>query len=116
MLPADDRGDVNSRHDPLNVVPFTEDNESALEAGAAARPESFAARVRAARWSVVAGGCLLLAALFLLLNRMDAAFVAATLGVVAWFWNERNRLRPHGIEADDGLQDEDVESEDRDEE
>lgn len=60
--------------------------------------------------------CLFIAAAFLLLGRMDAAFVVATLGVVAWFWNERNRLRPHGIEADEGFADEDEENEDGDEE
>jgi hypothetical protein len=53
--------------------------------------------------------------MLLLLQRMDAAFVVATLGVVAWFWNERNRLRPQGIEADDRFQDENEEIEDRDE-
>lgn len=116
MLPADDRGDIHPRHDPLKVLSFKEDNE--LESGAddAARPESFAARVSAARWSVVAGACLLVAAACLLLGRMDAAFVAATLGVVAWFWNERNRLRPRGIETDESLRDEEEEFEERDEE
>ncbi|MCA1556055.1 MAG: hypothetical protein LC747_05135 [Acidobacteria bacterium] len=47
---------------------------------------------------------------------MEAAFVAGTLGVVAWFWNERNRLLPASIEADDGFQDEDEEIDERDEE
>lgn len=99
-------------------MPFTEDNESASETGArdGARPESFASRVSAARWSIVAGACLLIAATCLLLGRMDAAFVAATLGVVAWFWNERNRLRPRGIETDERLRDGDEGFEDRDEE
>ncbi len=60
--------------------------------------------------------CLFIAAAFLLLGRMDAAFVVATLGVVAWFWNERNRLRPQGIERDERFQDEDEEIEDRVEE
>jgi hypothetical protein len=82
----------------------------------AARPEKFSTRMFAARWSLVAGACLIIAAVFLLMSRMDAAFVAATLGVVAWFWNERNRLRPHGIEAEDRFRDEDEEFEDRDEE
>ena len=82
----------------------------------AARPESISTRVFTARWSVVAGVCLLVAALLLLAGRMDGAFVAATLGVVAWFWNERNRLRPGGIEGVDKFQDEDEEFKDRDEE
>jgi hypothetical protein len=50
------------------------------------------------------------------MSRIDAAFVAATLGVVAWFWNERNRLQPHGIEAEEKFRDEDEEYEDRDDE
>ena len=122
MLPADDRGDIHPRYhplefSPLKIVPFTEDNEGAFESRGrdAARPASFAARVSAARWSVVAGACLLVAAACLLLGRMDAAFVAATLGVVAWFWNERNRLQPRGIETDDKFQDEHEYLEHRDE-
>jgi hypothetical protein len=67
------------------------------------------------RWSIVAAVCLLIAAALLIMWRVDAAFVAATLGVVAWFWNERNRLRPHGIEADERFEDEDEEIEDEDE-
>ncbi|HEX8129492.1 MAG TPA: hypothetical protein VF527_10355 [Pyrinomonadaceae bacterium] len=80
------------------------------------RPESFSAHVFAERWSIVAGGCLIAAAALLLASRMDAAFVVATLGVVAWFWNERNRLRPRGIEANGKFRDEEEEFEDRDEE
>lgn len=83
----------------------------------AARGVGSSARVYAARWSIVAGLCLLAAATLLLLGRMDAAFVVATIGVVAWFWNERNRLRPHGIERDEKkVRDEEEEFEDRDEE
>jgi hypothetical protein len=59
--------------------------------------------------------CLFIAAVLLLLWRIDAAFVVATLGVVAWFWNERNRLRPHGIEDGESFEDEDEEIEDGDE-
>jgi hypothetical protein len=83
----------------------------------AARAESFPTRAYAARWGVVAGLCLLVAATLLLFGRMDAAFVVATIGVIAWFWNERNRLRPPGIERDEKkLRDEEEEFEDRDEE
>lgn len=77
--------------------------------------ESLAARLSRQRWSVAAGVCLLIAAVALLLGRMDAAFVVATLGVVAWFWNERNRLSPQGIENRERFQDEDEEIEDADE-
>lgn len=82
----------------------------------AARGASIRARLSAGRWSVVAGACLCVAAACLILGRMDAAFVVATLGVVAWFWNERNRLRPRGIETDDRVQREDEEFANRDEE
>lgn len=68
------------------------------------------------RWSLSAGLCLLAAAVCLLLSRMEAAFVAGTLGMLAWFWNERNRLRPASIEADDEFQDEDEEFDVRDKE
>lgn len=82
-----------------------------------ARPEeSLAARVSQHRWLIAAGVCLFLAVIALLLGRMNAAFVVATLGVVAWFWNERNRLSPAGIEAEETLEDEDEENEDRDKE
>ena len=83
---------------------------------AGARAGDFSTRVFAGRWSVVAGTCLLVAAALLLLRRIDAAFVVATIGTVAWFWNERNRLRPQGIEADERFRDEDEGFEDRDEE
>ncbi|HYO98756.1 MAG TPA: hypothetical protein VER76_00930 [Pyrinomonadaceae bacterium] len=80
-----------------------------------ARAENFAARAFEKRWSIVAGACLVVATALLLAARVDAAFVAATLGVVAWFWNERNRLRPAGIEADERFQEDDEEIEDADE-
>ncbi len=60
--------------------------------------------------------CLFVAVACQLLSRMEAAFVAGTLGAVAWFLNERNRLLPASIEADDGFQDEDEEIDERDEE
>ena len=82
----------------------------------AERPDKLSLRVFAERWSVVAGVCLLVAAALLLSGRMDGAFVVGTLGIVAWFWNERNRLRPRGIEADERFRDEDEGFEDRDEE
>jgi len=77
--------------------------------------ENHPTRLFQQRWSIVAGVCLLAGAACLLVARMEAAFVAGTLGVVAWFWNERNRLHPASIEADDGFQDEDEEIDERDE-
>ena len=123
MLPADDGRDINSRLRQLKVLPIKEDTESASERRAgepqaeAASAGGVPARLYAARWSIVAAMCLLVAATLLLLGRMDAAFVVATIGVVAWFWNERNRLRPPGIERDEKkVRDEEEEFEDRDEE
>lgn len=67
------------------------------------------------RWSIVAGLCLVAAAALWVLVGVDAAFVVATLGVLAWFWDQRNRVVRRSIEsggrrgADD---DEDEEAED----
>lgn len=52
------------------------------------------------RWSFVAGACLVAAIVLLFARGADAAFVVATLGLVAWFWDQRNRLRPLVIEAE----------------
>ncbi|HEV2799538.1 MAG TPA: hypothetical protein VGW12_03525 [Pyrinomonadaceae bacterium] len=89
-----------------------EKSEEASETPDGARDENFASRLFGVRWSVVAGLCVVVAAVCLLMGRMDAAFVVATLGVVAWFWNERNRLRPRGIERDEKspVEEEDVEN------
>jgi hypothetical protein len=59
------------------------------------------------RWSFVAGACLIIALALWLTVGADGAFVAATLGVVAWFWDQRNRLRALVIETEsDESQDE----------
>ncbi|MGB7925780.1 MAG: hypothetical protein WCF57_21255 [Pyrinomonadaceae bacterium] len=52
-------------------------------------------------WVVASGLCLVAAAVFLWRAQMDAAFVAATLGVVAWFLGLRDRLRKTVITAGD---------------
>ena len=51
-------------------------------------------------WSAAAALCLIAAAVLGSLGRLDATFVVATLGVVAWFLDQRNLLRARGIEAD----------------
>ncbi|HEX8707585.1 MAG TPA: hypothetical protein VF723_04935 [Pyrinomonadaceae bacterium] len=59
-------------------------------------------------WTILSVLCLLLAALFLLRADQNAAFVAATLGVLAWFINYRNRLSSTLIkeeEANEGEED-----------
>ena len=52
------------------------------------------------RWSFVAGACLVAALALWLTRGPEGAFVAATLGVVAWFWDQRNRLRAAIIEPE----------------
>ena len=44
-------------------------------------------------WSIATGLSLLVAAFFLWRNNLSAAFVSATLGVVAWFLSYRAQLR-----------------------
>lgn len=68
-------------------------------------------------WIIASGLCLIAAALFLWRADLDAAFVAATLGVVAWFLNLRARLRKTIIAADDQTPDaesNDIEDQDED--
>jgi len=50
------------------------------------------------RWSFVAGACLVAAIALLVVAGIEAAFVPAVLGVVAWFWDQRNRIRATIIE------------------
>lgn len=70
-------------------------------------------------WLIGAAACLLAAAALLMWSHLDAAFVVATLGILAWFFDLRNRLRPPDIEADekfaDAYQDGDEKFNDRDE-
>jgi hypothetical protein len=48
-------------------------------------------------WTIIAGLGIVVAAAFLLQDNMTVAFVAATLGVVAWFLSLRDRLRKNII-------------------
>ena len=54
------------------------------------------------RWSFVAGACLVAAVALLFAVGVEAAFVAAVLGVLAWFWDQRNRIRANIIEDEHG--------------
>lgn len=64
-------------------------------------------------WIFAAGICLVCAVVFLVRENMSAAFVAATLGVVAWFLNVRNQLKRNIIPRDEEIADEtDDESDD----
>lgn len=64
---------------------------------------------------IVAGICLIVAAAFWWRGNVDAVFVAATLGVVAWFISLRDRLRKLSIAADDVVEDESPEPGEQDE-
>jgi hypothetical protein len=44
-------------------------------------------------WLILSCILFVVAAVLLALSRLDAAFVAAALGVSAWFWNMRVRLK-----------------------
>ena len=52
-------------------------------------------------WGVAAVVCLLVALVFWWRGRAEEAFVAAALGVVAWFLNLRGQLHRKNLEADD---------------
>lgn len=42
---------------------------------------------------ILAGGCILVAALLLVMGRLDAAFVVAAIGIVCWFLNYRIQMK-----------------------
>lgn len=44
-------------------------------------------------WLIVAGGCVAIAAVFLLRGDFDMAFVVAAVGMVAWFLNYRMQVK-----------------------
>lgn len=44
-------------------------------------------------WMIVAGACIVIAAVSLWRNHVDTAFVIATIGVLAWFLNYRSRMK-----------------------
>ena len=68
-------------------------------------------------WSIAAALCLVAAFALLLLGRQDWAFVAAVLGVVAWFMDVRARLHRENVGRDgERARDADEDSEDEAEE
>ena len=80
----------------------------ARDTGGDARDDNAAARARAPgaltarRWSFIAGACLVAAVALLFTVGIEAAFVAAVLGVLAWFWDQRNRIRANIVEDEHG--------------
>jgi hypothetical protein len=73
-------------------------------------------------WTIASIVCLIAAAIFLLRDNFDAAFVLATLGAIAWFLNYRFQLRGTISEETETNEDErdasedEAESEDENEE
>ena len=53
-------------------------------------------------WTIISGLGIVVAAIFLWRDDMAAAFVSATLGVVAWFLGLRERLRKTIDAKDEG--------------
>ena len=51
-------------------------------------------------WLITAGVCIIVAAVFLLRNDYETAFVVATLGAVAWFLNYRCQITEMNRAAD----------------
>ena len=67
-------------------------------------------------WIIISGLCLVAAALFAWRSNLDAAFVTATLGCVAWFLSLRQRLRRTIIAAEESaMEEEQSDSGDQDE-
>lgn len=58
-------------------------------------------------WMIISGLCLIVSALFAWRSNLDAAFVTAALGCVAWIINLRQRLRKTIIAAEEPAIDED---------
>jgi hypothetical protein len=66
---------------------------------------------------IVAGVCIVLAAVFLLRRDLNTAFVIAALGLVAWFLNYRAQMKAvitaadiqegHDIDEEEGYEDSD---------
>jgi Flp pilus assembly protein TadB len=62
-------------------------------------------------WMILAGAGIVVAAVFLVRGNIDAAFVAAALGAVAWFLSYRTTMKEITTAADDEATDNDDEAE-----
>lgn len=65
-------------------------------------------------WTIASILCLIVAAIFLLRENYDAAFVAAALGAVTWFLNYRSKIRGIIPEETETTIDEREDSDDQD--
>ncbi len=59
-------------------------------------------------WMIAAGGCIVIAGFFLVRGQFNAAFVAAVIGLAAWFLNYRAQAS-ESLEAEQLHQDNDQE-------
>jgi hypothetical protein len=66
-------------------------------------------------WIIVSVLCLAVAAILLLREYQNAAFVAATLGAVAWFLSYRVKLHGTILETVETTDDDEMASQDQDE-
>jgi hypothetical protein len=65
-------------------------------------------------WLIVAGACVAIAGLFVLLGDFDQAFVVAAVGMVAWFLNYRMQVKDKLATLDPGEEPQDIEVNDLD--
>lgn len=61
-------------------------------------------------WLALAGCCIALAAVLMVLGHFDGAFVVAVVGMVAWFLNYRAQVTA-SLEKDDATTEEEIETE-----
>ena len=61
-------------------------------------------------WLVIAGCCIIGAAVLMILGNFDGAFVVAVVGMVAWFLNYRAQVK-RGLDAADATAEEEIETE-----
>lgn len=66
-------------------------------------------------WTIASILCLIVAAILLLREYLNAAFVVATLGAVSWFLSYRVKLRGIIVEPVEATDDEGYASDDEDE-
>lgn len=59
-------------------------------------------------WLIVAGGCVAVAAVFLLRGDFNRAFVVAAVGMLAWFLNYRMQVKEK-LAARDSAEEENIE-------
>ena len=61
-------------------------------------------------WLVIAGCCIVGAAVLMVLGHFDGAFVVAVLGMVAWFFNYRAQVK-RSLDDADATAEEEIETE-----